>query len=267
MVIFLTAAMDLDAVILKGLIFSIVVGRDAWRRTGKAQPVHISIEISPVNTFEAAAAQDDISLTVDYGKLYKTVDQFISGQSFESVDHLLATVIHCMPPYKMLHVEITLPKALLLVDGGVIYSAKITQDDNNQFHLFRKVRLNQIHCSCIIGVNPHERLYRQRLLVGIGTGHVSSELPSVVDYMNTPGSDYFDCVKEVVERVEASSYQTVEALATAVAQIVTMNYGLESATIRVEKPSAIATIEIAAVQLTRTRAFFENKDFWKVKLP
>lgn len=67
--------------------------------------------------------------------------------------------------------------------------------------------------------------------------------------------------------MEGSSYLTVESLATAVAQIVTMGYGYTMVKIRVEKPSAIATIEAAAVEITRSRSFFENKDFWKVKLP
>lgn len=67
--------------------------------------------------------------------------------------------------------------------------------------------------------------------------------------------------------MEGSSYLTVEALATAVAQIVTMNYSHTMAKVRIEKPSAIATIEAAAVEVTRSRSFFENKDFWKVKLP
>lgn len=259
--------MDLDMVILKGLTFQIVVGRDAWQRQGKPQPVNLTVEISPTTNFEGAATEDNVSLTVDYGKLYKSLNQFISGQSFESVDHLLATVIHCVPQYQYLNIDITLPKALLLVDGGVTYSARISQNHSKQLQIYRQVHLNQISCSCIIGVNPHERVNKQRLLVSISTGYNSSELPSVVDYMRTPDTGYFDCVKEVVERVDGSAYQTVEALATAVAQVVTMNYGLESATVRVEKPSAIATIETAAVQLTRTKGFFENRDFWKVKLP
>jgi dihydroneopterin aldolase len=52
-----------------------------------------------------------------------------------------------------------------------------------------------------------------------------------------------------------------------VAQIVTLNYGHTVAKVRVEKPSAIATIEVAAVEITRSKTFFENKDFWKVKKP
>jgi dihydroneopterin aldolase len=70
-----------------------------------------------------------------------------------------------------------------------------------------------------------------------------------------------------VKRVGGSAYQTVEALATAVAQLVTMEYNYTMAKVRVEKPSAIATIGYAAVEVTRSRTFFENKDFWKVKRP
>lgn len=70
-----------------------------------------------------------------------------------------------------------------------------------------------------------------------------------------------------LQRVEGSSYHTLEALASAVAQIVTLNYGHTVAKVRVEKPSAIATIEVAAVEITRSKTFFENKDFWKVKKP
>jgi len=46
-----------------------------------------------------------------------------------------------------------------------------------------------------------------------------------------------------------------------------MNHGHSMAKILVEKPSAIATIDAAAVEITRSRSFFENKDFWKVKRP
>lgn len=46
-----------------------------------------------------------------------------------------------------------------------------------------------------------------------------------------------------------------------------MNYSHTVANVRIEKPSAIAPIEAAAVDITRSKTFFENKDFWKVKLP
>lgn len=67
--------------------------------------------------------------------------------------------------------------------------------------------------------------------------------------------------------MQGSSYQTIEALATAIAQIVTINYGYSLAKVRIEKPYAYPVIAATSVELTRTRTFFENKDFWKVKLP
>ena len=72
---------------------------------------------------------------------------------------------------------------------------------------------------------------------------------------------------ELLQRVEGSAYQTVEALATAIAQTVTINHNVGAVTVRVEKPNAIASIDAAGVQLRRTASFFRNKDVWAVKLP
>lgn len=67
----------------------------------------------------------------------------------------------------------------------------------------------------------------------------------------------------VIQRVEGTSYQTVEALATFIARIVTMDYGNDSVTVTVEKPSAVAFVERAGVEITRSKAFFAQQDFWR----
>jgi hypothetical protein len=66
-----------------------------------------------------------------------------------------------------------------------------------------------------------------------------------------------------IQRVEGTSYQTVEALATFIARIATMDFGNDSVTVAVEKPSAVAFVERAGVEITRTRAFFAQQDFWR----
>lgn len=38
-----------------------------------------------------------------------------------------------------------------------------------------------------------------------------------------------------------------------------MGYGIDEVTVTVEKPSALAFVERAGVELTRRRSFFENK--------
>jgi dihydroneopterin aldolase len=63
--------------------------------------------------------------------------------------------------------------------------------------------------------------------------------------------------------VEATSYQTVEALATFIARIVTMDFGNQAVTVLVEKPSAMAFVERAGVEVSRSRAFFAQQDYMR----
>jgi dihydroneopterin aldolase len=58
--------------------------------------------------------------------------------------------------------------------------------------------------------------------------------------------------------VEETTFQTVEALATFVARIVTMDFANERVTVRVEKPSAMPFVETSGVEVTRSQAFFER---------
>ena len=76
-----------------------------------------------------------------------------------------------------------------------------------------------------------------------------------------------DMVAKLIERIEGSSYQTLEALATAVAQLVTMEYGQPIVTVVVEKPNAIASIDAAIIQITRSRTFFEKQGLLESQAP
>jgi dihydroneopterin aldolase len=61
--------------------------------------------------------------------------------------------------------------------------------------------------------------------------------------------------------VEGSAYQTIEALATAIARTVTINHNTGAVIVRVEKPNAISSIDAAGIQLRRTASFFREKTF------
>lgn len=58
--------------------------------------------------------------------------------------------------------------------------------------------------------------------------------------------------------MEETSFQTVEALATFIARIVTVDFGNERVTVRVEKPSALAFVERSGIEITRSQTFFES---------
>lgn len=264
----------MDKVILKQMPFDLPVGLDAWRRFHKPQPALITLEVQLSSTLEPAASKDDVNLSLDYGKLYKRIAESLRNVDPEAfptiralISHLLA-LVHApdIPPANVIDMEILLPKALPQSLGGLLYQYQVSQPQLELETSSLALTIKQIGCNCIVGVNPHERLYKQTIYVDISVPMLD---PSVG--VSTLEEHYtaalHDMTQTVWERVEGSSYHTIEALATAIAQIVTVNYNHTVAKVRIDKPSAIATIDAAAVEITRSRTFFESKDFWKVKRP
>ncbi|KIW23644.1 dihydroneopterin aldolase [Cladophialophora immunda] len=263
------AISTMDKVILKNMRFDIPVGLDAWRRFRKPQPVSITIEAQPTSTLEPAASKDDVNLSLDYGKLYKKILAAFKDadpEAFPTIYSLIALLSNMVPNCGLLTLDISLPKALLQARGGVLYQYQVDKSELEIDTSSLSVTVKQIACNCIIGVNPQERIYKQTVFVDISVPLVDPAL-GVGALEEHYTAALHDMVQTVCERVAGSAYHTIESLATAVAQIVTLNYGHTVAKVRIEKPSAIAPIEAAAVEITRSKTFFENKDFWKVKLP
>lgn len=189
----------MDKVILKNLRLDLAVGLDAWRRFGKPQPVSITLEVQPTSGFEAAAARDDVSLTTDYGKLYKRVSAGLTETGvFPTIDSLISQLADLVPDYAVLDIDIFLPKALLQVTGGVLYRLHVDNSGPGGPIPSLSVTIKQVTCHCIIGVNPHERLYKQTLVLDISVPIIATLL--------APGSSeehytaaLHDMVQEVVE--------------------------------------------------------------------
>ncbi|GAD94710.1 dihydroneopterin aldolase domain protein [Paecilomyces variotii No. 5] len=167
--------------------------------------------------------------------------------------------------YGQCEVWLHLPNALLRAEEGLKYRCVMVwgykeipgrqEDavDSERRPMVREqeFRIDGIRCHCILGVNSHERLEKQAVIVSLefsGPGH----LP----WASTVVETYPELTRVVAERVEATSYQTVEALATFIARIVTVEFGNDRVTVKVEKPSALAFVERAGVEITRSRAFF-----------
>ena len=56
--------------------------------------------------------------------------------------------------------------------------------------------------------------------------------------------------------MDTTTFKSVEALVTSIARIVTVRFGHNVVTVRVEKPSAVAFAEGTGVEVTRSREFF-----------
>ena len=257
--------MTMDTIILRDIRLDLAVGLDAWRRPNKSQPVLITINLQPSNNFEAAALKDEVSLTLDYGKLYKSVLANIGSKSYGNIQGLMLDLANTIEDYKLLKIDIVLPKALLQSEQGLHYHMRIDRSAHDVDASW-SLAVKGLNCSCIVGVNPHERMFKQIVIFDIVLGGTQALDPSI-DANAVADAGVHELVSDVIGRVEGSSYQTLEALATAVAQVATMDHGQPIVTVSVEKPSAIASIGTAAIQITRSRPFFENKDFWKVKRP
>lgn len=260
-----------DQVVLKGVQFEAVVGLDQWHRPGKIQPVELELHLTPPGGLEAAAQEDDVAYTIDYGSVYKKLKATVTNGNFASVTHLYEAIRAILPETVSWHISINLPKGILEANGGIQISWTGKVEPGGLSSVTQVMTIRDVECRCIIGVNSNERLEKQQLRISVMIWGIENRLsPGMlagVSLQPAPTVPYQKMVKDMVERVEGSSYETIEALATAIVQIATLNHGFDNARVSIEKPGGVGGFGASGVSIGRTKAYFENKDFWKVKRP
>ena len=158
--------MDINTVFLKDMSFSLAVGKDAWQRD-KVQPVNVTLEVNNVKSIYGAAADDDVSQSLDYGKLYKNIQSRLPPQKHcSTVREIGEQLLEAISQRGVgSSIEITLPKAVLRAEGGLRYTCETS--NINALKLSETLHLCSIRCACIIGVNPHERNCKQMVLLDL----------------------------------------------------------------------------------------------------
>ena len=191
---------EMDVVILRNLHFELVVGLDAWHRRGKPQPVFVSLEIASGVAIQNAAAGDDVSKALDYGKLFKLIHGKLttSNAQFRDVHALHDAVRNCIASNVCVRIEITLPKALLRAEGGVLY-ARVEEYKEDYLLPVETLRITGIRCACIIGVNPHERVDKQIVSVDLVFTETSDGAPNGAAARKVPADKYQAVTTGVVE--------------------------------------------------------------------
>ncbi|KAL4958235.1 Dihydroneopterin aldolase-domain-containing protein [Aspergillus filifer] len=294
----------LDTVRLRNIQLPLPIGPDPWHRPSKPQPCTASLKLSYASAI-AAAEKDDVSLSIDYGKLYRRLESDIrsfsgQGQNDDDVRGIAGVVagvglslleetaagvrrmghthlrgsgqstgpIAIDDVYGRCEVHLHLPKAVLRAEGGLHYRSSTvwgykssnTADESARPERYPVVveeafRIEGIKAYCILGVNSHERVEKQAVVIGLEFSGPGGKLAWAEQVVQT----YQRMVREVAERVEATSFQTVESLATFIARIATVEFGNERVTVRVEKPSALAFVEGSGVEVTRSLEFFRER--------
>lgn len=194
----------MDCVILRNLRFELPVGLDAWLRRGKPQPVFLSLEIGSGVAIRNAAAADDVAKALDYGKLYKLVHGRLttSNAHYRDVQALHDAVRNLIASNVCVRSDIFLPKAILRAEGGLRYTRQEEWKDD-YLQPVETLAMGGIRCACIIGVNPHERLEKQGIVIDL----VFEGAPAIT-FPDTNGA--------VVLKLPVDKYQ---AIAAAVIQV------------------------------------------------
>lgn len=180
-----------DVIYLRNLQLSAVVGPDAWSRPGKAQPLVISVRYS--FSVRDAGASDNIVDTVSYGQMCKDITGGIEGNKFDGLGAVVFRVMSltCDWPFTTsLQLILNLPKAILRVEGGIGIEAKIRGNGSPEADGYPRTGpklhswvwfIRALRVACIIGVNPHERLQKQDVIINIQSNSVPSATPSDSD--------------------------------------------------------------------------------------
>lgn len=192
-------------------------------------------------------------------------------RDFGSLDGLVEGIARLAEqwPGEELRIEAKAPKALLRVEGGLgrvvcLRRGKGKEGDGkgrewciqSQAWMIRGLKI-----PCIIGVNPHERLEKQTVVVEFITqcqSDTDSEDQPLIQQARGGGEIWRGMVKRVCEVVEPSSFQTLEALAALVARTVLEGGVVREVKVGVEKPSALASVEGAGVEIWRDRRWAEG---------
>ncbi|KAI9599444.1 hypothetical protein BDF19DRAFT_428727 [Syncephalis fuscata] len=273
-----------DWIMVQNLTVQATVGLDAWERE-VPQPIVVSMA-AQINV-TLAGESDLLDHSVSYGDLTRVAQKLTKTTDYASMD-ALANILahHLLYTYKMIeriYIRIEKPEALLhaemaglqiertlkdfvpVTDNDCVHlTGKLAKDNNSNddtttyntiYRRHDQIFVKALRINTIIGIHPWERLKKQAILVSLSLYPDLKRPLSLSLSGSTPSansSDFYIISQKVMERIEHSSYQTVEAMATTIAAICNDECGMLKTTVLIEKPSALR-FACAAVQITRSR--------------
>ncbi|TFY79794.1 hypothetical protein EWM64_g4219 [Hericium alpestre] len=247
---------DQDVVRVRNLTFNIPIGDGAQWPSSSAptlQPIRTTITIP--HDLRRAARSDDIARSLNYGSLSKAVVRSLDAHSasgFASLeallDHIFHTVFAAFEEIRQVNVEIVKPRALPYAAGVGIVSTRTRDGARVGADVYF---LNRLGVNLIVGLNQCEREDKQLVEFDIEVARPSQQ-DDVFSFRSLG--------KVIREVTEASSFISLESLASLVAQTTLHHLGREDnvATVRAAKPKAITFAEAAEVELLRTLADYQD---------
>ncbi len=112
-----------------------------------------------------------------------------------------------------------------------------------------KVFISGLRADSVIGAYDWEREIRQQLVIDLELScdtRKARESDALEDAL-----DYAEVSRRVVEQVEASSFQLLEALAEHLAQLILREFAVATLTLSLTKPGAVPQADAVGVRITR----------------
>ncbi|KAL0256211.1 hypothetical protein SLS55_008603 [Diplodia seriata] len=253
-----------DTISLSSLHLVALAGRDVWGRTGRAQPLTLSLCVAARARFASAAAGDALDgSTVHYGQLSKAVlaalgpattttgGEWLSGLEVASRVSQAVAATAAPGAVEALRLDVGFPKASTLGTGaGVEWTLFYGEGEGGEVVGFaRQLYVRGMSIPTLIGVNSNERMKKQMCLVSVW-----------IDKISEAAIDAYDVVEDIVlKAVENTDFETLEALAEKVAHVLFKTFiaGESSGSnlrIRIEKPTAVPLADYPAIEIYRTQA-------------
>lgn len=279
-----------DIIVVKKLEVRMIVGVDNWERV-QAQPVTIDARVH--TDVSMAGKSDHLPYSIHYGILVKQLEAHCATHPYRSLEALaegLAKVCIFVLHAPKVTLNVEKPRSLLHAASAGVQIARTSADymlgntypvpsdidptqhldelrlfPSSTLALDDKVIVRDLAINTIIGVNPWEREDKQNVKLNIlvysglsRAKEANSATAGLFDVVNKQ-HNYRTIVRSISAYVEASSYKTVESLATSIARVAVVQNKVERIRVSVDKPSAIMFASSAGVEVERTRKFFEQE--------
>jgi D-erythro-7,8-dihydroneopterin triphosphate epimerase len=115
-----------------------------------------------------------------------------------------------------------------------------------------KIFIRDLALRCIIGIYPEERRERQDIVINVEM-HCDLHKAGRSDDLNDT-VDYKAIKKSILELVENSGFQLIEALAESIADIALADSKVQQVVVTLDKPGALRFAKSSAVEITRQRS-------------
>jgi dihydroneopterin aldolase len=237
-----------DVVLVDTVQLTANIGPDCWGRP-REQPVSITVHLHLKPSFlDISGQSDNVVDSIHYGHLTKAISAL--SASYVDVRALVHEVTQkafalAGENVDAVRVVIGLPKQILLANYFEV--EVITPRGKDSLQQAARVSVKDLVIPVLIGVNPPERLAKQKVITNI-IFYEKSGIHQV---------DYPAIIKQISEEIESTAYLTLEKFVLRIVRISCLaSNAIEAVTTRSQKPSALSFAHSSGVEMTRHRDAF-----------